>query len=336
VPRTTAVLPTIPGKSQSTAEHEVAALAARQHGVVTRSQLASLGLSDAAIDHRIARAGLHRIHRGVFAVGHRAITREGAWMAAVLAAGPGAVLSHRSAAALWGIRDTSRREIEVTSPRQCRRPAIEAYHVRLARDEATTKRGIPVTTPARTLLDLAAVVDEAELEHAFDEAEFRRLTSPTSLGALVARYPTRRGTKAIRRVLANHERNGETVTRSRLERRLLALLDAHDLPRPRINRTGKHGELDATWPEQRLVVECDGFAAHGTREAFERDRARDRALLVAGWRVVRVTWRQLTQDSETIARDLTAILGASPSPRSAPRAHPPRPATRATRSGAAP
>jgi very-short-patch-repair endonuclease len=107
---------------------------------------------------------------------------------------------------------------------------------------------------------------------------------------------------------SNHRRNGETVTRSLLERRFLSLIDAHGLPRPRVNRSGDHGELDATWPEQRLVVECDGFAAHGTRRAFEEDRARDRALQVAGWRVVRITWRQLTEDGDELARHIAALL----------------------------
>jgi uncharacterized membrane protein YgcG len=207
------------------------------------------------------------LHRGVYAVGHRALRREAWWMAAVLAAGDGAVLSYRSAAALWGMRDTARARIEVSVPRHRRSTArLEVHEVELPPDEVTRERGIPVTTPARTLVDLAAVVPESELEHAFNEAQFHRLGSPTSLDALIARYPGRSGTPAIRRVLDNHRRNGETVTRSLLERRLLALVDAHGLPRPRINRRTDHGELDARWPEERLVVECDGFAAHGTRE----------------------------------------------------------------------
>jgi very-short-patch-repair endonuclease len=303
-----AFLPDISGEVQSRRDRELAALAARQHGVVSRRQLAALGLSDARIDHRVARAALHRLHRGVFAVGHPAVTREGAWMAAVLAAGPGAVLSHRSAAALWGIRDSSRSPTEVITPRHCRRPGIDAHRIALPADEVTVERGIPVTNPARTLLDFAAVVTQPQLEHAFNEAEVRRLASPLPLDALVARYPNRRGNTAIRRVLATHAAMGETVTRSRLERRFLALVDAHALPRPRMNRTGDHGELDATWEDARLVVELDGYATHGTRRAFEDDRARDRALQVAGWRVVRITWRQLTVDAGTIARQLRILL----------------------------
>jgi very-short-patch-repair endonuclease len=180
----------------------------------------------------------------------------------------------------------------------------------LPEDEVTVEAGIPVTTPARTLLDLAAVLTEQHLKTAFEEAEVRRLTSPTSLDALAARYRGRRGATVLKRILDNHHNIGRTVPTSILERRFLALLDAHNLPRPTINRRSDHGELDATWPEQRLIVECDGFATHGTRKAFEADRARDRELIVAGWRVVRVTWRQLIDDPETIAAQLSVLLAS--------------------------
>jgi very-short-patch-repair endonuclease len=255
-----------------------------------------------------ARGSLHRLHRGVYAVGHRPRTRQGWWLAAVLATGPDAVLAYRSAAALWSIRDTSRARIEVVTPRLCRRPGIEAHQLLLPDDEWTVDDGIPVTTAARTLFDLAAVLTLGDLEHAFNQAEYRRLTSPTSLDDLLARYPGRRGTANLTRVLEDHRKNGETVARSVLERKLIAVVDAYHLPRPEINRTTSHGELDARWPKQRLVVECDGWAAHGTRKAFEDDRARDRALQVAGWRVVRITWRQLTTEADTIARQLEILL----------------------------
>jgi Transcriptional regulator, AbiEi antitoxin/AbiEi antitoxin C-terminal domain/Protein of unknown function (DUF559) len=291
-------------------DEAIAALAARQHGVVSRPQLLDLGVGPDAIKHRVALGRLHRIHRGVYAVGHRALRSEAWWLAAVLAAGPGAALSHRSAAELWGMRNGSRARIEVSVPRHRRSTArLEVHVVDMHRDEVTVEGAIRVTTPARTLLDLAAVVSDQQLEHAFHEAEVRRLTSPTSLDALVARYPGRRGTRAIRRVLARHRAIGAAIPTSILERRLLALLAAHGLARPDINRISDDGELDATWHEQRLIVECDGFATHGTREAFERDRAKDRALQVGGWRVVRLTWRQLRDDGDVIARQLAALLG---------------------------
>ena len=173
---------------------------------------------------------------------------------------------------------------------------------------ALGERGVPVTTPARTLFDLAAVVSPDHLEAALHEAEVRRLTSPTSLHALVARYRGHRGVQAVNNVLARHRAIGAPIPTNILERRLLALLDAYHLPRPQINRISDSGELDATWPEHRLIVECDGFATHGTRKAFEADRARDRELVVAGWRVVRITWRQLADDPDAIAQQLAALL----------------------------
>ena len=289
----------------------VAALAKRQHGVVARSQLTALGLGRGAIEHRVRCGRLHRLHRGVFAVGHPVVGRDGIWFAAVLAAGPGAALSYRSAGELWGIRPPSRARTDVSVPRHRRSTArLALHHVEMQPDEVTDEPGIRVTTPARTLFDLAAVVSPDRLERAFNEAEVRRLTSPTSLDALLRRYPGRRGTQAVRRVLERHDAIGVPFTRSDLERDFLAVLDANDIPRPAINRRADdHGELDATWHDQRLVVECDGFATHGTRRAFEADRARDRALVVAGWRVVRITWRQLQEEPDTIARQLAALLG---------------------------
>jgi hypothetical protein len=262
-----------------------------------------------AIEGRMASGMPQPLHRGVYAVGHRALRREGRWIAAVLAGGPGAALSHRSAAELWAIRQRSGVRIEVNAPRHRRStPRLELHVVAMRADEVMVEDGIRVTSPARTLFDLATVLSPDQLEHAFNEAEIRRLTSPVSLDALLARYPKRRGTANLKRVLAKYETIGATFTRSELERLFLALLGAYGLPRPEINRATSHGELDARSPEQRLVLECDSWAAHGTREAFEEDRARDRALRVAGWRVVRVTWRQLATDGDTIAGQLRALL----------------------------
>jgi very-short-patch-repair endonuclease len=309
----------------------VAQLASRQHGVVTRAQLLEIGFGYRAIDDRIARGLLHAVHRGVYAVGHRLRTREATWMAAVLAAGPDAVLSHRSAAALWGIRNTERAAVEVVSPRLCRRPKIEAHRGTLLPDEIDRERGIPVTTPARTLLDLAEVISEQQLERAINEAEVRRLTSPLPLGALVARHPTRRGTGAIRRILED-DKLGETITRSELEERFLALVDAHNLPRPRMNEPLGPYQPDAAWHDARLIVELDSYPIHTTRRAFESDRKRDRELQAAGYRVVRITWRQLEDEPRAIAEELSALLATprTPSPRSArrgPRRRRPTPAT---------
>jgi len=285
----------------------IAAVAARQFGVVARAQLIAIGLGEDALDHRVRRGSLHRVHQGVFAVGHRVLPREGVWLAAVLAAGPGAVLSHRSAAALWGLRDAGPVRPEVTVARRRRRPRIITHRIALAADEMTVERGIPVTTPARTLLDLADRLGPHRLERAIHEAEYRRLTSPVSLEALLARHHGRRGTKVLREMTVR-ETIGRGRTRSALESAFLALLDAADLPRPRTNAQVDEYEVDAIWPAARLIVELDGHAAHGTRRAFEADRARDRDLQTRGYTVLRVTWRQLHDDAPRIAAQVRAIL----------------------------
>src|SRR4051794_19612793 len=244
------------------------ALAARQHGVVARPQLIALGVGRHVITRHLQRGRLHVLHRGVYAVGHPSLTREGRWMAAVLAGGEGAVLSHRSAAALWGIRAGAGGKAEITAPSERRHPRIAAHLVRLRADEMTVHRRIPVTTPARTLLDLAALLDEHQLARAAERAEALRLTSPTSLEALAARYRGRPGVPALGRIAPNV---AATTTRSELERRFLTLLDAERLPRPLVNVPIEGAEADFAWPARRLVVELDGYETHGTRAAFERD-----------------------------------------------------------------
>ena len=258
-------------RAPRSADASVAAVAARQHGVVTRGQLVELGIDRGAIAHRLRCGRLHRIHQSVFAVGHPVLSRHGVWTAAVLAANPGAVLRHRSAAALWTIRETARVEAEVIVPRhRRRRPAVQVHHVRLAADEVTEQHGIPVTTPARTSLDLAEVLtSRGQLERAIHEAEYRRLTSPLSLDALLARHAGRRGTAVLREILARG-RLGETITRSELEERFLAFLDAHHLPRPRTNQRIGPIEVDCMWPDARLVAEA-------RRPRRPRDQARVRA-----------------------------------------------------------
>jgi hypothetical protein len=244
----------------------------------------------------------------VYAVGHRALSRHGRWMAAVLAAGPAAVLRRRTAAALWRIRDGEPARYEVVAPYDHRRPWIATQRLVLPSDERDEHEGIPVTTPARTLLDLAAVLDEHQLARAAERAEALRLGSPTSLAELVARYPRRPGTPNLRRLIDEH-RIVPTTTRSDLERRFLTFLDANELPRPLVNESlDPHTIPDFRWPEQRLIVELDGFETHGTRQAFERDRARDRQLTAQGWRVVRITRRQLDDEPQRIAAELRALL----------------------------
>jgi hypothetical protein len=301
-------------KQERRLDRVVAELAGRQHGVVTRGQLLEIGLQRGAIRLRLERGRLHLLHRGVYAVGHRVLTEEGRWMAAVLAGGPGAVLSHRSAAAHWGIRHSQRPDIEMTVPRALRcRPTLHFHHSCLPEDEVTISEGIPVTTVPRTLFDLAAVVPLAQLRRAVNEAEIRRLWDSLSLADLLDRHPRRPGAAAIRAVLGTPAAG---ITRNELEDRFLALLDSAGLPRPATNVPlqvdGWWLEADCRWHEQRLIVELDGRATHATRSAFEGDRARDRRLVAAGWRVVRITWRQLQDEPAALTRDLRRALVARP------------------------
>jgi very-short-patch-repair endonuclease len=232
-------------------------------------------------------------------------------MAAVLAARPGAVLSHRAAAAMWDLRPSERSRPEVSTPRWCRRAGIEVHRARLEPDEVTGIDGIPVTTVARTLLDLAAVLPRAQLERAMERAEALRLTDVVPLGALLERHRGHRGTAALREAVK--DRLQPVLTRSELEERFLTFLDAHRLPRPEVNvdlRVGnRFVQADFLWRAQRLIVELDGHQTHGTRAAFERDRERDRTLQAHGWRVVRITWRQLHEHPHAVAADLARLLG---------------------------
>lgn len=313
MPAETALSRHIRGKVRShRPDVAIAELAERQYGVVSRTQLLTLGLGEDAIDHRLRLGRLHRLHRGVYAVGHSVVSREGRWIAAVLAGGPQAVLSHRSAAALWGLRETSSAWIEITTPSTSRsRGAIRRHRGKLPPDEIALCRQVPTTTVPRTLFDLAAVLSVDRLEAAMRKAEFLQLYNRLSLPDLLHRYPGHRGNAKLRSCL---EERGGTIgfTRSELEERFLFFVDRAGLPRPQLNAQlqmeGRWIEVDCLWRDARLIVELDGRAAHGTLAAFEADRERDRRLQSAGWRVVRVTWRQLHDESTALARDLRAML----------------------------
>lgn len=287
----------------------IAELAQRQYGVVTRRQLRELGCGRGAIELALARRRLHAVHSGVYAVGHCRLGVEGRCIAAVLAGGAGAVLSYGAAGAHWGIRPSAAALIDVTTPLNRRsRPGIRFHRSCLPADEVTVREGIPVTSVTRTLFDLAGVVPLGQLGRAVREVEARRLWDRLSLEDLLARHPRPPGAAAIRALL-----DGEAyVTRSEFEERLFALLGTAGGQRPLANVTIPLGdrfvEVDLAWPDHRVVVELDGHATHGTRASFEEDRARDRALVAAGWRVIRITWRQLRDEPEQIVADLRASL----------------------------
>jgi len=289
------------------ADRAVVALARGRHAVVTADELTAAGLSRHAIAHRLATGWLRRMFRGVYLVGPLEAPHSRA-MAATLAAGAGALLSHYAAAVLWCVRPPREGPIDVTVPgRKTRaRPGIRAHRSDLHQADMTRKDGIPVTSPARTLLDLATTATPRDLARATEEAQVRRLVSTHSLNEQSSRYPTHRGTAALRKVI----RSDPAFTRSEAERRMIELIRAARLPTPETNVRIDGHEVDLVWREARLVVEIDGYAFHSSRSSFERDRRRDAALAGGGWRVVRVTWRQLTDEPEAVVATLAAALAA--------------------------
>ncbi|MDX6675613.1 MAG: hypothetical protein QOH11_3031 [Solirubrobacteraceae bacterium] len=285
----------------------IARIAARQYGVVTRAQLVAAGLGRGSIEHRVAERRLHRVHRGVYLVGHVSAPPLAREMAAVLACGPDAVLSHQSAASMWSLLSREGAEVHVTVAERDpgNHPGIRLHRARrLHRIDVRRCQRIPVTAPARTLLDLAALIPLRDLERAVEEARVRRLVRPRQLLDALERSPGRRGAGALRGLL-----DGEpALTRSEAETRMLGLLRAARLAPSAVNaRVGRY-EVDFLWRAQRLVVEVDGYAYHGTRAGFERDRARDAELQAAGYRVIRVTWRQLVDAPEAVIARIAQAL----------------------------
>ena len=274
-------------------------------------QLRACGLDTGAVNFRVRAGRLHRVHRGVFAVGHPRLSREGHWMAAVLACAGGSALSHTSAAALWGLRMSSAARIHVTVPTaagQTRRDGVTIHRSRiLAADDMTAVDAIPVTSVARTLLDIAGMLPSGPLERAVERSLSLRLFDLTQTRAVLDASPRRRGATNLARIIATiHDE--PTLTRSELENLMRDLCDAHALPRPEVNVLVEGAEVDFLWRAQRLVVETDGHETHGTRVAFERDHAKDARLTMLGYRVVRFTHLQLTSDPGTVAATLRALL----------------------------
>lgn len=285
----------------------IAEIAGRQYGVISRSQLRAAGLSARGIEERVVRGRLHAVHRGVYALGHLALPPLSREAAALLAIGGSVALSHRTAGALWGISGDDGPVDVTVAGRHRHRPGIRVHSTgSLAAGACVVHQGMRTTAPARTLLDLAGVMPPAALARAVEEAQVQRLVTPTDLRAELERHPRRRGSAALRRLLGSLET--PSLTRSEAERRLLDLIRAAGLPHPRTN-VRLHGyEVDVHWPERRLVVEVDGYAFHGTREAFERDRRRDARLQAAGERVIRLTWRRIVGEPEAVVALLAVAL----------------------------
>jgi predicted transcriptional regulator of viral defense system len=291
-------------------DREIARLAQRQYGVIATRQLAALGLSRGAVAARAAAGRLHRIHRGVYAVGHPVLPRYGRWMAAVLTAGPGAALSHASAAALWEIRASAASKTDVSVRRASgreKRPGVRVHRAAALRsDETTTHHEIPVTTPARTLLDLASSLPRRALERALDEAEILELFDLRALRKVIDAHRGQRGAHVLAAALEEHD-PGTTLTKSELEELMLTLCDDYGLERPQVNETLAGLEVDFLFAAQALVVEADSWRFHRTRKAFERDRQRDAILTRAGYRTIRVTHRQMTRRPTEVVAAIAAI-----------------------------
>jgi very-short-patch-repair endonuclease len=294
----------------------IAPLATAQGGVVSRAQVVDLGLSTQAIDRRVRAQQLLLLHRGVYAVGHRTVGPDGRWMAAVLALGGDAVLSHESAAAAWGLRRGDGGAIHVTVSRggRARRPGLVVHRSgTLTPAQMTTRGGIPVSTPGRAVLDLAAAgLRGRRLERLLDRAEALVLDFG-DVHEVLRTHPRRPGATALAELLSRHT-PGTIVTRSEMEERFLEVCDRHAIPRPRVNTRVAGFEVDFAWRAERLAVEVDGYAFHRSRGAFEDDRARDVALVLAGFRVLRFTWAQLTRRPGYVPRALRTALSGRRAP----------------------
>jgi len=273
-------------------DRAIATLATRQDGVVERRQLIALGLSAAAIDHRVRAGRLIVLHRGVYTVGHTALTDHGRMRAGLIAAGPTAVLSHRSAAALWKLIPSPPPFIEVTVTRRGprTRPGLVVHATRIA-PEVRTQDSLLLTAPLRTLVDLAPTQRSHELERLCAEALFRKLVTQEQVDAA----------RIIDPGLA-------APTRSSFERTFRAALRKAGLPPPVTGHPILRYTADFAWPEERVIVETDGWESHGNRIAFEDDRARDAFLAARGWIVVRITWRRLKNTPMLVMVELAQTL----------------------------
>jgi very-short-patch-repair endonuclease len=291
-------------------DRAIAAIAARQHGVVTRGQLLAAGISRQAIQHRLSQRRLHPLHRGVYLVGHPVSPPLASEMAAVLACGEGSVISHETAAAIHGFRSSGEGPIDVTVLSRSRRPRPGIRtHTTGTFEPGDVRRhhGIPITSPARTFLDLAAGLRPNELRRALEDAQVRRVVTASTIRLRLERSPHRPGAPLLLSLLDGTP----LLTRSEAEARLVELVRAADLgPSASKTRIGRH-EVDFLWRRERLIVEVDGFTYHGSRAAFERDGVRDAELQAAGYRVMRITWTEIESRPEAVIARLAQALALS-------------------------
>jgi very-short-patch-repair endonuclease len=290
---------------------KLALLAEKQHEVVARWQLALLGFTRHEIQHLVRQGVLHRLFPGVFTVGSRHLTREGRWMAAVLACGEKAVLSHRSAIALWGLRPPRSGAIDVTDPTRCHfgQPGIKVHRTRcLDPEDRAIRTGIPVTSVHRAILDFAETAPAQQVRLAIEMADRKELYDGYAMDELLARSPGRKGTKPLKAILNAMRGQTTPLTRSQLENRLLAGMRDADICEPQADVLIEGELVDFVWVEQRLVLEVDSYLWHNTRKDFESNRRRDTRLQLAGFRVIRATEQRIWHELDGLLIDLKRML----------------------------
>jgi hypothetical protein len=281
-----------PGMRDQNASRQqaVAALARRQHGVAEHGQLIRLGLSPSAIGRWVADGRLHRVHRGVYSVGHRLLTAHGRWMAGVLACGRSAVLSHQCAAALWDLLRSSSPKVHVTSSGRGSPRGLNVHRVRrLHPEDCTVVDGIPVTTVARTILDLAEALTPRQLIRVLEQAERLGVFDLIAIERVLARNPGRHGTKPLRAAIVAVHGEPPPFVNSEWERDFLDFCEDHDIPKPELNVIVEGFLVDAFWRDRNLIVELDSWRHHRSRRAFEEDRLKSAKLQLAGYLVPQIT-----------------------------------------------
>jgi Transcriptional regulator, AbiEi antitoxin len=292
----------------TTVEAILAELARESHGVVTREEVLRAGVSKAELLHRVRIGALIPVHRGVFRVGHRAPSLEARYLAAVKACGPGSFLAGRAAGYLFGLLKGSPSLPEVLTASQRRPKGVVIHRARRSElRDATSWRGIPVTTVPRTLVDLAGMLSEDALARAVHEAQVRLRTTPRQVEAVLARRHNWAGARKLRRVIW-----GEVpISISRLESSFIACVRRAQLPLPETNCVASGRRVDCRWPDQRLTVELDSYRYHHTRHSSEQDRRREREAQARGDEFRRYTWADVIEDPEPMLADLRALLRAT-------------------------
>ncbi|HEY1518267.1 MAG TPA: type IV toxin-antitoxin system AbiEi family antitoxin domain-containing protein [Solirubrobacteraceae bacterium] len=287
-------------------ERAIARIAGRQDNVIDRGALLAAGLARGAIAYRVKAGRMQRLHTGVYLLGPAPPTPMAKARAAALACGADAVVSHRSAACLFGLLPETAGDVDLTVAGRNPgvHPGIRLHRVaEIAISDATVMRGLRITTIARTICDLAATESARATEQAFQDALYRRIVTTRAIEAVIAREPTRRGSPVIRALL-----DDPRLTRSEKERKMLKLIDQAQLPKPLTN-VRVHGYLaDVYWPAHGLVLEFDGWDAHGHRLAFESNRKRDQVMVAAGLRVLRVTDRHLVHEPIALTARIAQAL----------------------------